>query len=69
LSLVQLAYIFNSASATKSLQDLIDLIVEGTKTPTNLSHELHRWLKGKEISVGEIPKMDTPLDLFFSGTH
>jgi hypothetical protein len=53
----------------RSIQDLIDLMMEGTKTPIDLFHELHHQLEGKEIFVGEIPKMDTPLDLFSSGTH
>jgi hypothetical protein len=58
LSLIQLVDIFGSAFVAQPLQDF-DLMVEGTKIHANLSHELHRQLKGEEISVDEIPKLDT----------
>jgi hypothetical protein len=37
------------------------------KTLVNLSGQLHRWLEGEAISVGDIPKMDSPLEYFSSG--
>jgi hypothetical protein len=33
--------------------------VEGTKIHANFSHELHQQLEGEEISIDEIPKLDT----------
>jgi len=58
LNSIQLVDIFGGAFGVQPLQDF-DLMVEGTKTHANLSHELHRQLKGDEILIDEIPKLDT----------
>lgn len=66
LNSIQLVDIFGGVFVVQPLQDF-DLMVEGTKTHANLSHELHWQLKGDEILIDEIPKLDTWLDLFFGG--
>jgi hypothetical protein len=38
------------------------------KTPTNLSSQLYRCSKGKEILIGNVSKLDIPLEYFFGGT-
>jgi hypothetical protein len=40
-----------------------------TKTPTNISSQLHRRLEGKAISVGDIPKLDTASKYLFQWKH
>ncbi len=42
-------------------------MLEGTETPTTFSSQLHCWLEGKKILVGEILELDIPLDYFFGG--
>ncbi len=58
LSSIQLVDIFGSAFIPQLPQDF-DLVVEGTKIHANFSHELHQQLEGEEISIDEIPKLDT----------
>jgi hypothetical protein len=42
---------------------------KGVKTLKTFSHQLHCWLQGEEILIGEISKMDTPSYMFSNGTH
>jgi len=44
------------------------LVLVSTKTPTNLFSQLHKWLKGKVIPIGDISKLNTPSDYFSDGT-
>jgi hypothetical protein len=39
------------------------------KTPSNFSSQLHQWLEGKAILIGNLLEMDTPLNYFSSGNH
>lgn len=58
LSSIQLVDIFGSAFVVQPPQDF-DLMVEGIETHANLFHELHQQLEGEEISIEEIPNLDT----------
>jgi hypothetical protein len=40
---------------------------KGTKTLATLFRQLYHRLEGEEIHVGDIPKLDTPLEYLFSG--
>jgi hypothetical protein len=44
-------------------------MLEGIETLVTFFCQLHHWLEGEEIMVGEIAKMDTPSDYFFGGTQ
>jgi len=44
-------------------------MLEGIETFTTLFHQLHHWLEGDKILIGETLEMDTPMDMFFDGTH
>jgi len=41
---------------------------KGTKTLATIFHQLHHCLEGKEILMGDISELDTPLKYFFNGT-
>jgi len=41
---------------------------EGIETLATFFHYLHHCLEGKEIPIGDIPKLDTPLKYFSNGT-
>jgi hypothetical protein len=41
---------------------------EGIETPTTLTNQLHYWLEGEEIPIGDIPELDIPSDYFSSRT-
>jgi hypothetical protein len=40
---------------------------KGTETLATLFHQLHHCLEGKEIPIGDIPKLDIPLKYFSDG--
>jgi hypothetical protein len=61
-SLVQLAQIFGAKIPLE-----LNPMPEGVETPTTLFGQLHYWLEGKYIPVGEIPELNIPLDYFFDG--
>jgi hypothetical protein len=42
-------------------------MLEGIETLATLCSQLHRQLKGKEILVGDIPKLDIPPNHFSGG--
>jgi hypothetical protein len=44
-------------------------MLEGIKTPTTFFSQLHYWLEGKKILVGEIFELDTPPDYIFGEAH
>lgn len=52
------------------VQDLSELHSMPTcmaKPLISLFNQLHQWLEGEVIPVGDVPKMDTPLKYFSDG--